>query len=202
MSKQLLGIFAGVAGLAVMTPDVAEACSCLEPSVERSWHESTDMLRGTVLGVRQHGQMLKYKIEVEQPYSGCTQAGQVVVIRTPVSSAACGTQLEVGESYVLSATLTTDEPEVYAISACGFNRLVSSVDAQTRDYLKSRPVYCDETETLTCSSGETPVQCFANPCKTSTCEASTYCEFNPCAASPCTAEHYDSTWQSVECPVE
>jgi hypothetical protein len=188
-------------GLAWAAPQVASACSCLQPSVERSWHESTDMLRGTVLGVRQQGQVLKYKVEVEQPYSGCTEAGQVVVIRTPVSSASCGTRLDVGETYLLSATLTTDEPEVYAISACGFNRLWSAVDAETRIYLNSRPVYCDETGDLSCASGQFPVQCFADPCKVSpACEEATYCEFNPCAAAPCSAEYYDSTWQSTECP--
>jgi hypothetical protein len=195
------GILWALAALAWGTPQLAEACSCLEPSVERSWHEATDMLRGTVLGVRQQGQMLKYKVELQQPYSGCIEAGQVVVIRTPVSSASCGTRLEVGETYLLSATLTTDEPEVYAINACGFNRVWSTVDKETRVYLNSRPIYCDETEGLSCVSGQLPVQCFANPCKVSpSCEEATYCEFNPCAASPCAAEHYDSTWQSVECP--
>jgi hypothetical protein len=98
--------------------------------------------------------------------------------------------------------LTTDEPEVYAITACGFNRLWSSVDAETRAYLSSRPIYCDETEELSCASGRVPVSCQAE-CKVSaSCEDAAYCEFNPCAAAPCSAEYYDAAWQSLECPVE
>src|SRR5687768_1763289 len=90
---------AGTIGLVVASP-TASACSCAPVSVQGTWHESSDVLLGRVLGERLGREVVRYRVMVEQPFSGCTAPGQVVAIETPLSGASCGTRLRVGETYV------------------------------------------------------------------------------------------------------
>jgi hypothetical protein len=181
---------------ATVAPTPARACSCLEVSVERSWHQYSDMFRGIVRAEQIAGSMHHYLVEVRQPYSGCTAPGDIVLVTTPRSSAACGVDLDLGETYVLSATTGPRAPEQYLINLCGYNLPVDAVPRADRAFLQSRPVYCDGS--LTCVDDGPPARCFADPCEVApTCDEAATCESNPCSAIPCTAEFYDEGWNPV-----
>lgn len=193
-------IMAGAAASLAAVPSVAEACSCLPQSLSASWHESTDTMRGRVVDHKITGDVHRYQVEVLRPFSGCTDPRDVVVVETSRSEAACGTTLDVGEIYLLTANQDPGRDGVYGIGLCGYNRLWSTVSASDREFLASRPVACaSEPAVVTCGDGSAPVQCLVNSCEVEpACGQAVTCEFNTCGG--CDAEFYDASWTPVCSP--
>jgi len=184
------------AGALGTLPSVAEACSCMQPSVSQSWHDSTDMFKGHVKSHRIVGNEHQYAVEIVRPFSGCTVAGDVVWVETNISTAACGMPLTVGEDYLLAGYKDASTARIYDIGLCGYNRVWSTLSDDDVDFLRSRPVVCDAEGTLACADGSQPVQCFADACDVQTgCAAAETCEFNTCGG--CDAEFYDAMWTPV-----
>lgn len=198
MTNRWSVVLAAVAAAAgtFAVPSVAEACSCAAPSLSRSWHESSDTFKGTVVSHRIRGNVHQYVVDVVRPFSGCTVAGDSITVETNTSSAACGAELDVGDSYLLTANQDTASG-AYEISLCGYNREWSTVSGEDRDFLASRPVVCERApEDVTCADGSEPVQCFADSCSIEPgCAEAAVCEFNTCGG--CEAEFYDASWTPV-----
>jgi hypothetical protein len=193
-----LPALAAVAALALGAPSVAEACSCLEPSLSRSWHEASDTVRAVVVGERTSGQFNYYEVEVQRVFSGCTQAGDTLLVESYRSEATCGIQLQTGTSYLLTATAHPGPGgrTAYQVGLCGFNKPWAQVTSAEKGYLASRPVYCERTDELTCADGTDPVECLVDPCSVADCPNASRCESNYCGG--CTAEFYDDLW-APEC---
>ena len=178
-------------------PSTAEACSCLQPSLSQSWHDSTDMFKGRVQSHRIRGNEHQYQVEVVRPFSGCTVAGDVVIVETNVSTAACGMPLQVGEAYLLAGYQSPSRAWAYDIGLCGYNRVWSTLSDDDVDFLASRPVVCADEASLTCADGSEPVQCIVDACDVEPgCAEATTCEFNTCGGG-CDAEFYDASWNPV-----
>lgn len=189
-------VLVGTAALGAL-PSVAEACSCMPTTLSQSWHESTDTFKVRVQSHRIRGNMHQYNVEVVRPFSGCTVAGDAVVVETNVSSAACGLPLDVGRTYLLTAYQDPTASDVFEIGLCGYNQEWSTVSQEDREFLASRLVVCDADPLgATCADGSQPVQCFANACQVQQgCAAAETCEFNTCGG--CGAEYYDASWTPV-----
>jgi hypothetical protein len=177
-------------------PTAAEACSCAQPSVSQSWHDSTDMFKGHVKSHRIQGNEHQYAVEIMRTFSGCTRAGDVVTVETSISTASCGMPLQVGEDYVLAGYKDPTRTRAYDIGLCGYNRVWSTVTGEDLEFLRSRPVVCEDDATLACADGSEPVQCFVDSCQVDVaCADAEVCEFNTCGG--CDAEFYDGWWNPV-----
>jgi hypothetical protein len=193
MGMRHLGILA-IAGTLAAAPSVAEACSCVMPTLSGSWHQASDTFRGRVVDRRTAGDMYQYRVEVQRTFGGCLDRGDVVIVESQRSSAACGMELRAGQSYLLTAD-RSDSGDVLAITLCGYNREWSTLSTDDLDFLASRPVTCDE-QLVACADGTPPVHCFADACAIEPwCAEAESCEMNTCRG--CDAEFYDATWAPV-----
>jgi len=181
-----------IAAAAVLfaAPVTAEACSCIAPDIKQQWHEGADVLGVKIVAERTVGFERQFAARVIQPFSGCLQSGDQVVLTTPFDSAACGTYLAVGETYILA---THDNGASVAgrparsVSSCDWQSRYADVSADDLDFLWSRPVECGGA--ITCADGVPPVSCLVDPCSTAVCPDGT-CESNYCGGA-CVAEFWD-----------
>jgi hypothetical protein len=181
------------AALALASSD-AEACSCVRPSLTASWHDATDTVAVEVLAERRGPQRQLYRVEVIKPFSGCLQPGDRVTIETALYDASCGQQLQVGQRYLLTAYADASR-DAFSINLCGYNRLLSDLTREDRDFLSSRQVFCEETGEISCADGSRPVSCIQDPCRAESCDDATICEANYCGG--CNAELYGEGWEPV-----
>lgn len=196
MLKPLL-VASAVLGLG-LAPSVASACSCAPTSIEQSWHQVSDTLQVRILGEQVQGGYRYYRAEVVRPFSGCTVAGDRILIETGATSAACGLKLGVGTEWLVAADAadSRNRPDVFAVGMCGYNMPWAQVPDADRSFLRSRPVSCGKTGSLTCADGTAPVQCIADPCETAAeCGGAEKCESNYCGG--CTAEFYTAAYEPV-----
>jgi hypothetical protein len=187
--------------LALAAPSIADACSCVEPSLTRSWHDSSDTFQVHILRDRVIGEFHYYEAEVVRPFSGCTQPGDRILLETRTNGAACGIELPLDTTWLLTASDRDSRSLVYGftIGLCGFNKPWEAVTDKEKEYLSSRPIACQRTNTVTCADGTDPVACFADPCgDVGACGDEATCESNYCGG--CTAEYYDATWNPVCTP--
>jgi len=92
----VLGASLGAALLVAARP--AEACSCLASTVESSYQNSSAVLSARVLLSFGAGSERWSLARVSKAYKGCTEPGELVVLSTASSSAACGVSLPTGMS--------------------------------------------------------------------------------------------------------
>jgi len=176
--------------------DVAQACSCLPATVESSYNQSSDVAALTPLVGFRRGAERWYVARIDKPYKGCTEAGDLVVLSTPSSSASCGGQLEVGKKHLLNAQRDGAWFGVtrLSFSSCSYNVPSAELSDDDRAFLDGRSVCCGDE--CTCADGSAPVQCFANPCDvTPACDEAATCEANYCGG--CNAEFYDASGYAV-----
>jgi hypothetical protein len=171
-------------------PTAAEACSCIMPDLKQQWHEGDEILGVRIVGERTVGLERHYAARVVQPFSGCLQAGDQVVFTTAFDSAACGTYLAVGETYIVASrdlgNVVAGRP-ARSINSCDWQSRYADVSADDLDFLFSRPVECGGA--ITCADGVPPVSCLVDPCSTAICPDGT-CESNYCGGA-CVAEFWD-----------
>ena len=198
MNTRMLAVGAVLAAsAAALAPSDAEACSCMPPSVEASWHHSSDTVAARVLAERRGPERVLYRVQVIRAFSGCLQPGDRITIETAAYDAACGQALEVGARYLLTADAadSRDDPGTYSIGLCGYNRRLNELTQADRDFLAARQVSCEETGKISCADGSDPVQCFQDPCDAERCAEATVCEANYCGG--CDAEFYAENWAPV-----
>lgn len=172
----------------------AEACSCLPPDLVRTYNASTDVVRaGVVFGWTLGDQQL-YLARVSEVFKGCFRRGDIIVVVTPRSSAACGLRLDWGRSYLLTGdTWDSDSVPLLHVTICGYNVLWARLGQEDLGFLYSRYVCCGDR--CRCADGSAPVQCLVDPC-----EVAPPCPFGECQANycgGCHAELYDDLGEAV-----
>lgn len=190
----LVAIAAALTALSAL--DRAEACSCVPPSVESSYQQSTDVITARVLFAVDVRDERWHIAQVDETYKGCLESSDFVLLTTPASGAACGMPLRPGEHYLLNGHdggshfgLRTLE-----IGLCGYNLPVSALTPADRAFLGGRYVCCGDT--CACADGSAPVACLVDPCQTApACPEATTCVANYCGG--CNAEHYDALGNAV-----
>ena len=194
--RRLVRVAMGMGLVVLLAPEPAEACSCLPATVESSHLNSSDAATLTPLVGRRVGNERWYVAQVAKPYKGCTDAGALVLLVTPSSSASCGAELDIGVEYLVHGNRRGSilGLPLLAISGCDDNRPVTELSEHDRDFLAGRQVCCGDE--CSCADGSQPVQCFVNPCEaTLACSEAVACEANYCGG--CNAEFHDASGHAV-----
>ena len=108
----------------------AQACSCMEPSIERSFDEATDVAAVRIQGKRTIDGELIYAATVIRTVKGCTESRERVFLATAESSAACGvTDLRPGRTYLVFGHESEElrGRAVFDIGLCDYNRPISEL---------------------------------------------------------------------------
>jgi hypothetical protein len=172
----------------------AEACSCVVPTVENGYNNSTDVVTAAVsFGFRLGGTQY-YFARVQRVFKGCLDADDWVVLKTPTDGAACGVDLSL-RRYLLNAHADGQQFGLPAlrIGLCGYNHLVSDLSEEDLAFLDGRTVCCGDE--CACADGSQPVQCFVDPCS-----VAPECSLGECVANycgGCNAEFYNTTGDAV-----
>jgi hypothetical protein len=186
----------GMGLVVLLAPEPAEACSCPPATIESSHFNNSDTATLTPLVGHRVGDERWYVAQVTKPYKGCTEAGALVLLVTPSSSASCGAELELGVEYLVHGQRRGSIlglPQL-AFNGCDDNRPVMSLSDHDRAFLAGRQVCCGDE--CSCADGSQPVQCFVDPCEaTLACSEAVACEANYC--SGCNAELYDASGSAV-----
>jgi len=201
MSKSFFAAMALFIAMLTAAP-TAQACSCAgPPDVVQSYRGADHAFAGTVLYERVIGGSISgerlFAVRVHKTVKGCTHPGEIVVLTTPVSSATCGANFTVGQTYVFmggDAGLWQGRQKV-SVNSCGYNKTLANVPARDRQYLIDRPVVCNG-QFQYCANGMPQTHCLVDPCTvTASCQPNTVCEANYCTG--CTAEFYDANNYAV-----
>ena len=102
-----------------VAPAPAAACDCLLPTLEANWEWSTDIFYTRVTKALTVGDKVYYRAQVGRSWKGCHAPGDRVRLVTDASSAACGQTLQVGTTYLITATEVG--PGVLEFNDCGYN---------------------------------------------------------------------------------
>jgi hypothetical protein len=193
--KCLLTLAALAATLVTVSADVAQACTCLPPTVESSYNGSDDVVRARVLFALNLGSTIRYFARVEHTYKGCLQEPEFVVLRTPSSSAACGVQLQLGQEYLVFGHAAGSYWGLtqLAINLCDGNQTFVSLTPEKLSFLDGRMVCCGES--CICADGTQPVNCFVDPCEVAPACPDGTCVANYCGG--CNAEFYYESGYAV-----
>lgn len=95
----LLVVLGVSAGMVLLTPSVALACSCVQASVSKQVDQAETVVGGTVEWTSTDGEQRTYGLKVDEVYKGISGIREKVV--TPANDAACGLgELATGERYL------------------------------------------------------------------------------------------------------
>ena len=193
--QQFALVVSMVAGAWIADAQRARACTCLPPTVESSYQNSTDVVQARVLFGLFVGSQVWYLAEVQRTFKGCLSPNERVLLTTPNSSAACGVTLSAGNSYLLNG----DDSGTFfgtarlAITLCDYNPLWNTLSDHDRDFLAGRTVCCGTD--CTCADGSDPVACLVDPCQVAPECPDGECVANYCGG--CNAEFYDANGYAV-----
>jgi hypothetical protein len=176
----------------LVMPSTAEACKCIQPNVVRNTSQASDVFRGKVKKKKTFGMTRYFKFVVKRTYKGCYQAGDVVYLRSPVSSAPCGKNLSVGSRYLITgdAGTTAAGNLIVDFDICGFNVEFNTTTPAEREYLNNRYVDC-AGGFQGCADGGPVVSCLIDPCTNAPACATGTCVANYCGG--CNVEFYDAS---------
>lgn len=194
MIKQFVMALALVSAGLTLNPSDTEACSCMEPTVETSYHQNTDVLKVKIKFTFVRGSSRYYFGKVRKNFKGCIERRSWVILKTAVSSATCGATYEVGRSYLINAN-----PEsswwgipILGVHSCNYDVRFSELTDEDRDFLNSRYNCCGDE--CACNDGSEPVDCFADPCEQESCPDGE-CVANYCGG--CNAEFFNEVGELV-----
>lgn len=175
----------------------AHACSCLQPTIESSYNNASDVVAARILLAFDVGGGERWHIaQVTKPYKGCLDERELVVLSSADDSAACGVALQPGVSYLVNGRddgSTFGLPRL-SVGLCDYNLPLRELGQSDRDFLNGRSVCCGDS--CACADGSQPVNCFADPCTvTPACSEATQCVANYCGG--CNAELYDASGYAV-----
>ena len=142
MKRILISATLAFAGLA---PQIANACSCIQPTVEASFDANSDVFGAVIVNKLVAGKDLFYLARVNRTAKGCQQTGTLVLLHTPSSGATCGeTGLKLGEKYLINGNVTGQRwgVDVLSIHACDYNIPTSDVTEQDLDFLAKNRETC------------------------------------------------------------
>lgn len=175
----------------------AHACSCLQPSIESSYGNASDVVAARILLAFDVGGGQRWHIaQVEAPYKGCLAERELVVLTSADNGAACGVALQQGARYLVNGR---GDDTIFglarlSVGLCDYNLPLGELSDHDREFLDGRNVCCgDQCE---CADGSVPVACFADPCSvTAACSDAVQCVANYCGG--CNAEFYDASGYRV-----
>ena len=193
MSRALL------VAVAALAPSTSLACSCLFPTVATAWNYGGDFVEVEIVAMRTRGPNRYYATRVETVYQGCASMGEEVILRTPVSGAACGGGLLAAGEHRLIETYDSGATHwgrrILDFSLCGVNQTVDTITRSDQAFLDSRLVTCPDTGTEVCTDGTMPHSCLVDPC-----DGAPDCRDGTCTASycgGCNYEYFDDTGYEV-----
>jgi len=194
MMKQLVLALAMVSAVTVLNAGDAQACSCMEPSVETSYYQNSDVLKVRVLRSITLGSNRYYLAKTRETFKGCIGARRWVILQTASSSAACGADYEVGRSYLIHGERAGGFWGIpfLSVHGCNYDVRWSQLTSEDRAFIYSRYNCCGER--CECTDGSEPVECFADPCEFQSCDEGV-CEANYCGG--CNAEFFNELGELV-----
>lgn len=191
-----MGLFALVVG-GWAAP--ALACKCAQPSVERSYAVSDDVLQVLVLhalpapaGLRRY-----LVLATADAFKGCIGRRSLVVVQTNSESAACGARFELGSQQLLftSAAGRRFGLPMVSTGTCNGNRAWSDLTKEELAFLGTRSNCCGDG--CECVDSE-QVQCLVDPCERSECaDPDAQCRANYCGG--CHAEWFTPDGLPASC---
>lgn len=189
-----LGIVATATVMNGMAASDAEACTCLQPTVESSYNFATDVIIAEVRRDFDVGNTRYYVARAARTYKGCIEPGDWVLLSTPTDSGACGSSLTARRHLINGTSAGTRFGlPVLAINLCSYDVPVSALTEHDRAFLNGRTVCCGDE--CTCADGSQPVQCFVDPCDVAPACDDGQCVANYCGG--CNAEFYDASGYAV-----
>ncbi len=139
----------GMLGPALFTPD-AEACSCLVRPMEVAFAQSDVVVLATPVDEHLSGDSRVYEARVDFAFRGNLRRGNSIFLTTPLSSAACGMNFQLGKLYVIHANNATGNPSASTVHArtfstglCSQNAQWESMNFEARAFLYGR-VHCHD----------------------------------------------------------
>jgi hypothetical protein len=172
----------------------AEACSCLPPTVESSYNNSSDVFLADIGFRFTIGSTRYYFARVERTFKGCRVARDWVVLKTPVDGATCGVDLNAREHLINGhAAGRSFGLPAFTIGLCDYNQPKAELDDHDRAFLDGRNVCCGDE--CSCADGSLAVQCFVDPCQVAPACEEGRCSANYCGG--CNAEFYDEVGYAV-----
>lgn len=172
----------------------AAACSCVPPTVESSYNNSTDVVIAEIRREFVLGNTRYYLARVERTYKGCLDKRDRILLSTPVSGASCGADLSARRHLINgNAAGSLFGLPVFSINLCGYNLPAADLTAHDLEFLNGRTVCCGDA--CTCADGTQPVLCFADPCSVAPACDEGKCVANFCGG--CNAEFYDPFGNAV-----
>jgi hypothetical protein len=122
----------------------AQACSCLQPTVESSYNRSSDVIEARVLLSVPVGTERWMVARVRATYKGCLQESELVLLTTPLSSATCGINLRNGQVYLVNGTSAGSALGIdrLSIGLCDYNLPVAELTNHDQAFLDGRQVCC------------------------------------------------------------
>lgn len=180
-----------VATLAIPVNE-AQACFCAIPDLVTSYEEYDAVIAADVYFGFELGSDRYYLVNPTRSYKGCVDTKRPVWVKTSRSSGSCGTSLEEGESYLLSARQDS-APWVKSISSCSYNVKTSTLTQEQQSFLDTRIQCCGDD--CSCANGEEVVNCLVDPCQVAPACDEGSCRANFCGG--CNAEFFNDEGERV-----
>jgi hypothetical protein len=152
-------------------------------SVQETYEVSRDVARARIVfSFRVFGRTWTFA-KLENEYKGCARTPSPVVITSG------GEALIAGQQYLLSGEASAG---AFAIGACGATNF-ADLSPTDLNWLATRTNCCGEA--CKCGDGSEFVECFADPCQTTTCSDASSCVANYCGG--CNAEFYNQNGEPI-----
>lgn len=186
-----------LATVSLVAVPVAWACRCMPPDIIYAYNSADAAMIVVPMRTRTVGQYNVWQARVVRDLKGCRQPGDLVLIGSNVSPAACGTTLTPGQQTVVFA----DDVQVggrrqLVTDSCAGNTPLRQLSPSDEQFLRNRPLSCGGGST--CADGNAPFNCLVDPCSVAqSCPGGT-CASNYCGG--CTAEFYDPAGYGVCTP--
>ncbi len=130
--KKLLLLAALSAGTLALTatPQEAEACSCMRPELSQQLKSSSIVFVGTAKDKKVGAREVTYGFAVSRMFKG--EPVDQISVTTALHSASCGSNFEIGKSYVV---YVSDQKDVHRTGLCSGNtyatdELIAKIEAE------------------------------------------------------------------------
>lgn len=182
---------------------LTHACSCIPTTIRKAYYApgTTYFVRATVIAVfnpcnpctvADQFRNRLFVLRVVKVFKGCS-VPSIVYASSPISSAACGVNLQKDEDYLLPLSGNS----ISQINSCQFIRHWIDLTAAELAFLHTRTICCHTVRGSVCKcvNGHPPVNCVVEPCRFSKppCPEATKCKDNYCGG--CFAEWFNSEHQ-------
>jgi hypothetical protein len=137
MSKFTILLASAVALAGLFGAKDADACRCMQPDVRSSFANHDTVIIGHVGRTSVVGNERIYAVQVRHSLKGCAPTRTWIIVKTPVSSATCGTEFRVGDRYLIMGNVVPSRNSIPVISTtmCAFNKPAREITRGEKRYL-------------------------------------------------------------------